>query len=169
MKHLSLLTACLLLSGVAQAQSLVLSDNFNDGVLDPMWTQTFDPFQFWDVSEGNGAWNFDGLTAPFGALDERFVLTADVPGFLPGDFQLDMALSWNDQVGFNPGENAELFVVRLYDAGGVDLATFTMDDSSTTNAGDFRFEGGSTTTVSAIPANSSGTFSLVRDAADNIS
>ena len=74
-----------------------------------------------------------------------------------------MAFSWNDQSGFNPGENAELFVVRLMDSQGADVATFTMDDQSTTDAGEFTFAGATSTTITAIPANSDATFSMVRN------
>jgi len=165
-----LLFAALLLGGASvQAQNLVLADDFNDNLVDPMWTVSFDPLQFWDVNEAFGTFNVNGLTAPFGAFDERYTLTADVPGTLPSGFQLDMAFAWNEQSGFNPGENAEVFVVRLYDASGIDIATFKMDDQSTTDAGDFLFEGSSAATVPAIPANSDATFSLIRDANDNLS
>jgi hypothetical protein len=163
MRNLLILVSLCLCTSLASAQNVALADDFNDSQIDPMWTVSFDPLQFWDVSESGTAFHFTSLTAPFGALDERFALSADIPGTLPGGFQLDMGFSWNDQPGFNPGENIEVFVVRLMDAQGVDLATFTMNDQSAVDAGDFIFEGASATTIAAIPANSDATFSLVRD------
>jgi hypothetical protein len=164
--RLSALFAGLLLASAAQAQSVVFSDDFNDGIVDPQWTVSFDPLQFWSVGEYSGAMNFDGLTAPFGAFDERYTFTGDVT--LPGEFQMNMDFSWNDQSGFGLGENAALFVVRLYDSSGIDIATFTMDDTSTTDAGDFIVGGGSSTTLPSIIADSSATISLTRDGADTI-
>lgn len=169
MRYLTFLIASLLLSATSQAQSLVVADDFNDGTVDPMWTQTFDPFIFWDVVEGAGAFNYNGVTTPFGALDERYALSADVVGGLPADFQLDVEFSWNDQTGFGVGENAMVFVVRLTDNVDQDIASFTMNDVSTIDAGEFTLEGGTGTTFLAIPANSDARFSLIRDAADNIS
>ena len=163
--------AAALLAGAAAlpAQNVVVSDDFEDNQFARFWNITFDPLQFWTVNEGFGALNFDGLTAPFGAFDERYIFTADVPGTLPAGFQLDIDFRWNDQSGFNPGENAQVFVVRLYDSLGVDIASFTMDDVSTVDAGNFIFDGASSATVSGVPANSSATLSLVRDANLNLS
>jgi len=164
--RLSALFAGLLLASAAQAQSVVFSDDFNDGIVDPQWTVSFDPLQFWSVGEYSGAMNFDGLTAPFGAFDERYTFTGDVS--LPGEFQMNMDFSWNDQSGFGLGENAALFVVRLYDSSGIDIATFTMDDTSTTDAGDIIVTGGTSTTLPGIIADSSATISLTRNGADTI-
>lgn len=164
--RLSALFAGLLLASVAQAQSVVFSDDFNDGIVDPQWTVAFDPLLFWSVGEYTGEMNFTDLSAPFGAFGQRYSFTGDVT--LPGTFQLNMDFSWNDQSGLPAGDNAALFVVRLYDSSGIDIATFTMDDLSTTDAGDFTFTGGGSTTIPSIPANTSASFSLTRDASNII-
>ncbi len=164
--RLSALFAGLLLASAAQAQSVVFSDDFNDGIVDPQWTVTFDPLQFWSVGEYLGEMNFDGLTAPFGAFDERYTFTGNVS--LPGTFQMNMDFSWNDQSGTPLGDNGGTFVVRMYDSSGIDIATFTLDDQSSTDAGDMTFAGGVSTTFTAIAPDSSATISLTRDGADTI-
>ena len=162
-RNLLILLALCLSTSLVSAQNVVLADDFNDSQIDPMWTLAFNPLQFWDVHESGTTFNYNGLTAPFGALDERFALSADIPGTLPAGFQLDMAFAWNEQIGLNTGESAEFFVVRLMDAQGLDLATFTMDDQSSVDAGNFVFGGATTTTITTIPPDSDATFSLVRD------
>lgn len=164
--RLSALLAGHLLASAAQAQSVVFSDDFNDGIVDPQWTVTFDPLQFWSVGEYLGEMNFDGLTAPFGAFDERYTFTGNVS--LPGTFQMNMDFSWNDQSGTPLGDNGGTFVVRMYDSSGIDIATFTLDDQSTTDAGDIIFDGNTSITIPGIGADSSATISLTRDGADTI-
>jgi len=164
--RLSALFAGLLLASAAQAQSVVFSDDFNDGIVDPQWTVSFDPLQFWSVGEYLGEMNYDGLTAPFGAFDERYTFTGDVS--LPGTFQMNMDFSWNDQSGTPLGDNGGTFVVRMYDSSGIDIATFTLDDQSSSDAGDMTFAGGVSTTFTAIGPDSSASISLTRDGADTI-
>ncbi|MDP7061355.1 MAG: hypothetical protein QF489_00280 [Planctomycetota bacterium] len=154
-------------ASAAQAQNVVLSDDFNDGVIDPMWTVTFNPLMFWDVSENGGSFNYWGLTTPFGATDERFALSADLVPPL-STFQVDANFQWDDQVGFLPGENVELFVIVFYDATNTPLAGFRFNDDSFTDAGAFQFIGNSTDSIPGIPAGSDGSISLKRDAAGEI-
>ena len=78
------------------AQNPAVADDFNDGLIDPQWTLIFDPLQFWNVYEGNGSFNFEGLTAPFGANQERFILEAGLASPLAGAFELDFRLLWEE-------------------------------------------------------------------------
>lgn len=154
-------------ANAAHAQNVVLTDDFNDNVIDPMWTVDFNPLQFWNVNESGGYFNYLGLTTPFGAADERFALSADLPTPLT-TFQVDANFLWDDQVGFLPGENVELFVVTMYDATNSPLAQFRFNDDSSTDAGAFEFQGNTTDVIPGIPAGSDGSFSLKRDLANEI-
>jgi hypothetical protein len=154
-------------ANAAQAQNVVLTDDFNDNLIDPMWTIDFDPLHFWNVNESGGHFNYLGLTTPFGATDERFALSADFLTPLT-TFQIDANFLWYDQVGFAPGENVELFVVTMYDDTNSPLAQFRFNDDSFTDGGAFEFVGNTTNVITGIPFNSDGSFSLKRDIANEI-
>ncbi|MGB0952633.1 MAG: hypothetical protein ACPG31_05375 [Planctomycetota bacterium] len=161
------LLAFLLLSGVAQAQTVVLADDFDDDIVDPMWTVSFDPLMLWDVTEFNGYFNFDGLSAPFGATDERYSLAADLTAPVHGAFQLDIFMEWEDQPGMFPGEAVEFFMFRLLDASGAELAHINLDDNTSGDAGDFVFGlPGTNHIVAGLPPDVFCEVILTRDAND---
>ena len=67
------------------AQSPVWSDDFNDGVLDPMWTPAFNPLTFWQCGEFGGTYNFimkrDTPTDVLKMVQEAFVAAVNSAGF----------------------------------------------------------------------------------------
>ena len=94
MKNLSLV-ASLLLAAPLAAQTQIWQDDFNDGIVDPNWTVTFSPLQFWQVGEAGGYFQFNGLTAPFGAFNETYELEQPVPS-VSGALTLEIGLEWAD-------------------------------------------------------------------------
>lgn len=165
-----ILSLLILIAGAtgAQAQSLVLNDDFRDGVVDPMWSVTFDPFAFWNVVETADQFHYMGLTTPFGANDERYTLNAAVPGGLGTTFQMDASMTWNDQIGFNPGENDMVFVIRLLGQFGTELASFRLEDFSTTDAGDVNLSGATNASHPGMPVSSGCDISIWRDSVDMV-
>lgn len=168
MKFILALTAFFLLSVGAQAQTVVLEDDFNDASTNPMWTLTYDQLAFWTVFEVGNSFGFFSLSTPFGANDERYTLTADVPGGLPGTFQLDAGIDWDDQSGSSSGAEYMTFVVRVFDAGGTDIATFRLDDRSTNNGGDLSVFGNTAANFGNAPADSGCDVSLWRDSSNTV-
>ncbi|MGB0951830.1 MAG: hypothetical protein ACPG31_01270 [Planctomycetota bacterium] len=163
MKSFLVISALFLGSATASAQTVVLEDDFRDGMVDPMWTVTFNPFIFWNVVETADEFHYMGVTTPFGATDERYALNATVPGGLGGTWQVDAALSWNEQIGFNPGENSMVFHIRMLDVSGGELASFRIDDTSSTDGGDVTLFGTGNAVFPSIPPNSDCEVSLWRD------
>ena len=170
MKHItSLLVAVFASAAFAQAQNIILEDEFDDGIVGAQWTVSFDQLAFWTAGEYTDYFHYTNLTTPFGAFDERYTLTSDLAGGLQGTFQLDGEIEWNDQQGFSDGENAMVFVMRLVESSGVEIASFRIDDVSSRNSGDVTFSGGATAGLPGLANDSGCSFSLMRDANDAIS
>lgn len=155
--------------GTASAQNIILQDDFNDGLVNPQWTVTFDQLAFWNAGEYTDSFHFTQLTTPFGAFDERYTLDHQIPGGLQGSFQLDSRFRWNDQQTSAVGEDAMVLVVHLYDSVGADIARFELNDRSSNNAGDGIFTGGTSVTLPNFPTDTGCRIQLIRDASDNLS
>ena len=125
------LFALLLLAGPASAQTLVWQDDFNDGIVDPAWTVTFNPLQFWNTGEFGGFFHFDGLTAPFGAFNETFELQQDITD-VPGAFTFEAAFEWQDNsFAPSPGYSVLDTKMELLDASGNVIVRVYLNDTST--------------------------------------
>lgn len=136
-----LLTASLTLA-LAAAQSPAVADDFSDGVIAPFWTLIFNPLQFWNVSEANGFWNYEGVTTPFGASQEQFILEAALAQPLSGAFTLDFRLLWEEISGLPPGSGVTLTHVVLLDSGLGEIARFGYEDLNTSGGGELVFQAG---------------------------
>lgn len=169
MKALLPILGLCLTAGAASAQNIVFEDDFNDGIVAPMWTVTFDQLAFWNAGEYTDSFHFTQLTTPFGAFDERYTLATTIAGGHQGAFQLDSRFRWNDQQTSGVGDDAMVLVVHLYDAAGTDIARFELNDTSQQNGGDGTFTGGTSATLPNFPADTGCRISLIRDASDNLS
>lgn len=166
MKTILALTALLFFSTGAAAQTVVFEDDFEDSVIHPMWTVDFDQLAFWTVFEGAGNFQYLNLTTPFGANDERYTLTANVPNGLPGTFQVDADMRWNDQQGSPQGQDHMVFVISLLDSAGVEIASFRRDDVSNSHGGIISVIGNNANTFPGLPADTSSDVSLWRDSSN---
>lgn len=157
----------MILAATPTAQNPVLSDDFNDGVLDPVWTPIFDPLQFWNVYEGNGFWNFESLTTPFGAFQEQFILEAGLAQPL-GAFELDFRLVWEEHPSLPPGSGVTLTHIVLLDSGMSEIARIGYEDTNVSGGGDivFRSANGSASLPQAAAGDAR--FLVSRDAAGNL-
>lgn len=165
------LLALLLLSAPAAAQTQVWQDDFNDGVVDPAWTVTFNPLQFWNTGEFGGYYNFDGLTAPFGAFNETFELQQDITD-VSGAFTFETAFEWNDNP-FAPSAGYSVLDTKmeLLDASGNVIVRVYLNDTSTaTGMTEVIVEAGAgSSTMGTLPDAGDMVVTVVRDGADNVS
>lgn len=156
----------MLLSAVfalAAAQAPAVADDFNDGVIAPFWTPIFNPLQFWNVSEANGFWNYDGVTTPFGAFQERFILEAALSQPLTGAFALDFRLLWEEIAALPPGSGVTLTHVVLLDSGQVEIARFGYEDLNTGGGGELVFQSGASRVTVAQAAAGDAAITVLRD------
>lgn len=145
------------------SQNPIVADDFNDGLIDPQWTVVFNPLQFWNVYEANGFFHFEGLTAPFGALQEQFVLEAGFAAPVAGSFALDFRLVWEEIASLPPGSGVTLTHVVLLDSGLGELARFGYEDVDEFGGGELVFQAGAQRVTVAQAAAGDATVQVLRD------
>ncbi|MDA1259934.1 MAG: hypothetical protein O3A20_04870 [Planctomycetota bacterium] len=118
----------LALAAAPAPQAPAVADDFNDGVLGSQWTAMFDPLQFWTVYEGLGYFNFEGLTAPFGANQEQFIIEAGLGSPIAGAFELNFRLVWEEISSLPPGSGVTLTHVVFLDSGLGEIARVGYED-----------------------------------------
>lgn len=158
----------LALASAPAAQAPAVSDDFNDGVLGAQWTPIFNSLQFWNVYEGNGHFNFEGLTAPFGANQEQFIIEAGLASPIAGAFALDFRLLWEEIVGLPAGEGVTWTHVVLRDSGMGEIARFGYEDVNLLGGGDLVFQVGLNRVTLPQAGAGDATVSVIRDAAGMI-
>lgn len=150
-------------------QGPVIADDFDDGVLDPMWTPIFDPLHFWSVYEANGFWNFEGITTPFGANQEQFILEAGLASPLAGAFELDFRLFWEEIAGLPAGTGVTLTHVVLLDSGLGEIARAGYEDVDEFGGGSLVFSSPSGSASVAQAAAGDARVIVVRDGSGALS
>ncbi len=150
------------------AQNSVFADEFDDGVIGSGWVVEFDPLQFWDVYESGDHFQFNGLTAPFGAFMEQFKITH---AFAPqtGTFSMDFALEWTDPAGLGIGSGTDSVYFQLLDSGLNPVVSFMLDDQNEFGGGQFVIEGATTAFVTGLIAPGDAVVNLSRDNAGAVS
>lgn len=167
MKFPTTILALSLLSAPALAQGPAWQDDFNDGVIDPMWTITFNPLTFWNCGEAGGTFNFAIGASPFGTFGEQFHLEAAVPA-QSGALTARTAFNWSENP-FSPTPGASVLDQKwdLLDAAGNVIARVYLNDTTATGTEMIFEAGGVTASVSGLAQDASADLVLARDAAGN--
>lgn len=150
------------LSAPALAQAPVWQDDFNDGVVDPMWTVALNPLVFWNTGEFGGTYNLALGASPFGTIAEEFSLTSAVPA-QAGALTFKSSLDWLE----NTTDSTLDVRYDLLDNAGNIVARIQLADivQAVSVGGDMVFEAGGLTGSVAIPVTSSADVEISRDAA----
>ncbi len=161
MKHFAPLLALAALAAHALSQNTLFADEFDDDALGAGWVEEFNPLQFWDVYEAGDHFQFNGLSAPFGASAEQFRITH---AFAPtaGSFSMDFALEWFDPTGLGVGSGTDSVFVQLLDSGLNPVVSVMLDDQNTTGGGQFVIDGATQATVPGLAAPGSAVVNLSR-------
>lgn len=150
------------LSAPLAAQAPVWEDDFNDGVVDPMWTTAFNGLVFWNCGEFGGTFNFALGASPFGTFAEEFSMTSAVPA-QAGALTFKSSLDWME----NTTDSTLDVRYDLLDGAGNLVARIQLADvvQAVSVGGDMVFEAGGVSGSVAIPETSSADVEISRDAA----
>ncbi len=159
---LATILALTALSAPLAAQAPVWEDDFNDGVVDPMWTVAFNGLVFWNTGEFGGTYNFALGASPFGTFAEEFSLTSAVPS-QAGALTFKSSLDWME----NTTDSTLDVRYDLLDGSGNLVARIQLADvvQAVSVGGDMVFEAGGVSGSIPIPENSSADVEISRDAA----